>query len=345
MVQRKIQELNQTICKMQKDHKKVLEETLMQCKVALEQARETHNKVSDEKDRLASENKKLREELKEYGLAFNPEVEASSTLWSMLSGLFPKNRSKTSPAQFMDAVKKQVASLEGEVKSLKEDVRQKEAGMVSLQTEFDRAKQLHHETVASLEGEVKSLKEDVGQKEAGMVLLQTESDRAKQLHHETLEKLNQCLCAVKSFVLAELKPDLHECMCKTAEIKAYLDDTECQNPGKSNETKFKVEHLHPGSEPDIRVIICSDQCHDMFEDLASRASERFGLAKERLFFKYTDSEGDTISVYSIDELKQAISQFPSSTPKLKLCQRQSSPSEMVQQAGSGLTTDEAAGRS
>ena len=306
MVQRKIQELNQTICKMQKDHKKVLEETLMQCKVALEQARETHNKVSDEKDRLASENKKLREELKEYGLAFNPEVEASSTLWSIVSGFFPKNRSKTSPAQFMDAVKKQVASLEGEVKSLKEDVRQKEAGMVSLQTEFDRA---------------------------------------KQLHHETLEKLNQCLCAVKSFVLAELKPDLHECMCKTAEIKAYLDDTECQNPGKSNETKFKVEHLHPGSEPEIRVIICSDQCHDMFEDLASRASERFGLAKERLFFKYTDSEGDTISVRSIDELKQAISQFPSSTPKLKLCQRQSSPSEMVQQAGSGLTTDEAAGRS
>ena len=306
MVQRKIEELNQTICKIQKDHKKDLEETLMPYKVAWEQAKENHNKASNEIDRLASENKSLREELKEYSLAFNPEVEASSTLWSLLSGLFPKNRSKTSPAQFMDAVKKQVASLQGEVKSLKEDV---------------------------------------GQKEAGMVLLQTEFDRAKQLHHETLEKLNQCLCAVKSFVLAELKSDLEECMCKTAEIKAYLDDTECQNPGKSNETKFKVEHLHPGSEPEIRVIICSDQCHDMFEDLASRASERFGLAKERLFFKYTDSEGDTISVYSIDELKQALSQFPSSTPKLKLCQRQSSPSEMVQQAGSGLTTDEAAGRS
>ncbi len=29
---------------------------------------------------------------------------------------------------------------------------------------------------------------------------------------------------MKSFVLAELKPDLDECMCKTAEIKAYLDD-------------------------------------------------------------------------------------------------------------------------
>ena len=135
-------------------------------------------------------------------------------------------------------------------------------------------------------------------------------------------------------------------MCKTAEIKAYLDDTECQNPGKSNETKFKVEYLHPGSEPNIQVITCSDQCHNIFEDLASRASERFehfGLAEERLFFQYTDSEGDTISVSSRVELKEAIYQFQSSTPELKL--RLSPPSEMDQQAGSGVTTDEAAGRS
>ena len=97
----------------------------------------------------------------------------------------------------------------------------------------------------------------------------------------------------------------------------------------------------------MRVITCSDQCHNIFEDLASRASERFehfGLAKERLFFQYTDSEGDTIRVCSSVELKEAICQFQSSTPKLKLCQR-SPPSEMDQQAGSGVTTDEAAGRS
>ncbi len=82
MVQRKIEELNQTICKIKKDHKKDLEETLMPYKVDLEQAKENHNKASNEVDRLASENKKLREELQEYSLAFNPEVEASSTLWS-----------------------------------------------------------------------------------------------------------------------------------------------------------------------------------------------------------------------------------------------------------------------
>ena len=83
----------------------------------------------------------------------------------------------------------------------------------------------------------------------------------------------------------------------------------------------------------------------MFEALASSASERFGLAKERLFFQYTDSEGDTIRVCSSNELKEAISQISSPTPKLKLCQRQPPPAEMVQQAGSGVTTDEAAGRS
>jgi hypothetical protein len=135
-------------------------------------------------------------------------------------------------------------------------------------------------------------------------------------------------------------------MYKTTQIKACLDDAECQNPGKSNETKFKVEYLHPGSEPDIRVITCSDRCHNIFEDLASRASERFehfGLATEQLFFQYTDSEGDTISVCSSVELKEAICQFQSSTAKLKL--RLSPPSEMDQQAGSGVTTDEAAGRS
>ena len=54
---------------------------------------------------------------------------------------------------------------------------------------------------------------------------------------------------------------------------------------------------------------CRDkgQCHNIFEDLASRASERFehfGLAMERLFFQYTDSEGDTISVCSLTS-KQA----------------------------------------
>jgi DNA repair exonuclease SbcCD ATPase subunit len=392
VVQRKIEELQQTICQMQKDHKKEREETWMQCKVALEraeealeQAEERHNKASNERDRLASENKKLIEELKEYNDAFNQAVEASSSPWWMPSVFISKNRSKPSPLQFMEAVKKQgaslegeikslkedvgqkkakmvclqteldraqqlhhetVASLEGEVKSLKEDVGQKKAGMVWLQTELDRAQQLHHETVASLEGEVKSLKEDVGQKKAGMVWLQTELDRAQQLHHETDEKLYQCLCAVKSFVLDSLKPDLEECMCKTTQIKAYLDDSECQNPGKSNETKFKVEYLHPGSEPNIQVITCSDQCHNIFKDLVSRASERFehfGLAKEQLFFQYTDSEGDTISVSSRVELKEAIYQFQSSTPELKL--RLSPPSEMDQQAGSGVTTDEAAGRS
>ena len=106
----------------------------MQCKVALEQARETHNKVSDEKDRLASENKKLREELKEYNDAFNREVEASSSPWWLPSVFIPKNRSKPSPSQFMEAVNRQGASLEGEVRSLKEDVGQKKAEMVFLQT-------------------------------------------------------------------------------------------------------------------------------------------------------------------------------------------------------------------
>ena len=41
---------------------------------------------------------------------------------------------------------------------LKEDVGQKKAEMVLLQTELDRAHQLHHETVTSMEGEVKSMK-------------------------------------------------------------------------------------------------------------------------------------------------------------------------------------------
>ena len=174
VVKCKIEELQQTICQMQKDHQQDREETTMQCKVDLEQARETHNKVSDEKDRLASENKKLREELKEYNDAFNREVEASSSpLWLPSSVFFPKNRSKLSPSRFMEAVKRQSVSLKGEVRSLKEDVGQKKAELVLLQTELDRAQQLHHETVASLEGEVRSLKEDVGQKKAEMVFLQT----------------------------------------------------------------------------------------------------------------------------------------------------------------------------
>jgi predicted nucleic acid-binding Zn-ribbon protein len=207
VVQRKIEELQQTFCQMQKDHKKDREETLMAYKgaleqaeaykVALEQAVEEHNKASNERDRLASENKKLREELKEYNDAFNREVEASSSpLWLPSSVFFPKNRSKLSPSRFMEALKRQSVSLKGEVRSLKEDVGQKKAELVLLQTELDRAQQLHHETVASLEGEVKSLKEDVGQKKAGMVWLQTELDRAQQLRHETDEKLYQCLCAV-----------------------------------------------------------------------------------------------------------------------------------------------------
>ena len=159
---------------MQKDHQQDREETTMQCKVALEQAEENHNKASNERDRLASENKKLREELKEYNDAFNREVEASSSpLWLPSSVFFPKNRSKLSPSQFMEAVKRQSVSLKGEVRSLKEDVGQKKAELVLLQTELDRAQQLHHETVASLEGEVRSLKEDVGQKKAEMVFLQT----------------------------------------------------------------------------------------------------------------------------------------------------------------------------
>ena len=183
MVQRKIEELQQTICQMQKDHKRDREETLMAYKgaleqaeaykVALEQAEEKHNKASNERERLESENKKLREELKEYNDAFNREVEASSSPWWLPSVFIPKNRSKLSPSQFMEAVKRQGASLEGEVKSLKEHVGQKKAEMVLLQTELDRAQQLHHETVASLEGEVRSLKEDVGQKKAEMVFLQT----------------------------------------------------------------------------------------------------------------------------------------------------------------------------
>jgi hypothetical protein len=118
VVQCKIEELQQAICQMQKDHQQDREETSMQCKVALEQAEEYHNKASNERERLASENNKHREE-------------------------------------FMEAVKRQGASLEGEVKLMKEDVGQKKAEMVLLQTELDRAHQLHHETVASLEGEVK----------------------------------------------------------------------------------------------------------------------------------------------------------------------------------------------
>jgi hypothetical protein len=153
--------------------------------------RRIHGSVEDTK---LSTNKQhtlsLREELKEYNDAFNREVEASSSpLWLPSSVFFPKNRSKLSLSQFMEAVKRQSVSLKGEVRSLKEDVGQKKAEMVFLQTELDRAQQLHHETVASLKGEVRSLKEDVGQKKAEMVFLQTELDRAQQLHHETVASL------------------------------------------------------------------------------------------------------------------------------------------------------------
>jgi hypothetical protein len=334
VVQRKIEELQQTICQMQKDHKKDREETLMAYKGALEQAEEKHNKASNERDRLAFENNKLREDLEEYSRDFQQEVAGSPWSWAKnLVQSFVNSRSKPSPwqiQQIMVAANKQVVETTQKLERKEAELTQRD------------------EKIAEAKKNIHALKEDVGQKEAGMGLLQTDLDRAKQLHHETDEKLNRFLSVVKSFVLYQLKPDLEECMCKTAEIKACLDNAECQNPGKSNETKFKVEHLHPGSEPDMRVITCcSDQCHNIFEDLASRASERFehfGLAKERLFFQYTDSEGDTISVCSSVELKEAICQFQSSTPKLKLCQR-SPPSEMDQQAGSGVTTDEAAGRS
>jgi DNA repair exonuclease SbcCD ATPase subunit len=210
-----------------------------------------------------------------------------------------------------------------------------------LQEAFDKSKQDAGElegkvesgktTIAEATQKLDALQEDVGQKEANIASLQAALDKAKQLQdedRETLQTRRAEICAVKSAILAEILPGMSDCSNVAGELEAYFKDLQ----SKRNEKKFKVLYQKDFEPEEWRVIACSHECHDMFKQLQRLVSERFGLANDGLSFQYQDEDGDTISVCSSVELTEAILQFPSTHPKLILCQQKTS-SKVLEDAG------------
>ena len=152
-------------------------------------------------------------------------------------------------------------------------------------------------------------------------------EEAEERTKEAQEAERKIRTDLRSAMLGHMCPMLEECMSEADDMKSYFADLQ----SKDAEIKIKLQHQN-----EIRVISCPGNCAT-FERLARLASERFQLPNipdNGLAFKYEDSEGDMITVSSTDELKLAIGQFPSSSPKLHLWLGESaSANQGMQQAG------------
>ena len=159
-----------------------------------------------------------------------------------------------------------------------------------------------------LEEERAAREQDVKDKDERVLTLTGEL----QSLQDELKSLKSQVSAVKSAVLGYMLPDLEACLHEHRELEAYFTEMERKS---SEAVKFKVRRVG-ASDPAWRKIVFTPESHDMFQELARRVSQVFGLADEGLYFQYQDEEGDPISVHSNIEIKEAMRQFAPKCPKL-----------------------------
>jgi len=278
-------------------------------------------KVSGERDRLTDENTKLNEELEEFRRAFDKEEPAGAWYDPFGLGWSKKQKQKFSPSQVIETLRLNLSRAT-------EEVEEKKAQLEKLQNRNNQMDARLREMETRLNQATADFKQQV---QAQNNSLQETSDELKLLQSE--------VCAVLDHIIQ----DMVECLAIAHELEAYTemtkrDFTELQRMSGGEPAKFKV-HYDEASDSGWRVIDCSHESPDMFEELALCVRKCFGLANEVLFFQYKDNEGDTISVYNGIELKEAMGHFsPPSYTKLTLHQKKAS-TKVVAQAG--LPTEKA----